>query len=153
LGDTLDSMTTRRALSDLSRRAQEFLFYRTERMTSEREEKEAKDWLKPYILEHGIEDGSGHKTREFAPPLNISGHTYTGITARKSVVPYIKTDEVEEYLSAHGLLDEIRVEVPATFYYDYEEIYRLNQEGKIPDDVIDTLEDNRVTWSLWPREE
>lgn len=153
MGATLDSMTTRRALSDLSMRAQTFLFERANRMSAEREEKEAKDWLKPYILENGDEDGSGHKSIEFDPPLNISGKRYTGITARKSVVPYIKTQEVEDYLSEHGLLDEIRVEVPATFYYDYEDIYRLNQEGKIPDDVIDTLEDNRVTWSLWPREE
>jgi hypothetical protein len=134
-------------------RAQGYLFYRSDRMQAEALEKGAKNWLKPYILENGEEDGAGHKFIEFDPPLHISGKTYSGITARKSVVPYIKTQEVEDYLTEHGLLDEIRVEVPATFYYDYEDIYRLNQEGKIPDDVIDTLEDNKVTWSLWPREE
>lgn len=145
-------MPPRRVISDLLRTSQTYLFDRAQRMRAEASEKKAKEWLKPYILENGEPDESGHLHISFDEPLAIEGKVYSGIVARRNDVPYLKTDEVEAWLGEHGLLEEIRIDVPATFYYDYEMVYILNQEGKIPDEVIDSFEDHRVSWSLWPRE-
>ena len=141
----------RRAITELYRNAQLFLFERGNRMRSEAAEKTAKDWLKPHIIENGETDENGHKFIDFDTPLEIGGEVYRGLTARKSDVPYLDTDAIFAYAEENGLLDEIRFVVPEHYDYDWEAVYVLNQEGKIPDEVLDSFTRHRVSWSLWPR--
>ena len=132
--------------------AQSFLFSRDERKKADGQLAQARDWLKPYVIEHGYEDERGHRHIDFEQPLTINGVTYRGLVARKSVSPFLKTDEAQAWLEENGLLEEIMVEIPARTEPDWELVYVLNQEGKIPDKVLDSLEDCAVTWSLLPEE-
>lgn len=144
-------MSPRRVVSSLLQNSQVYLHQRQQRMESERLEKTAKDWLRDYILAEGEEDYAGNKVLLFDEPILIGDTVYTGIMARRNDAPYLDTEAAEAWLAEHGLLDELRVEVPATFYYDWEYLYVLNQEGKVPDEVMDTFEEHRITWSIWPR--
>lgn len=141
----------RRTITELARNAQLFLFERSARMRSEAAEKTAKDWLKPFIIENGQTDENGHRFIDFDEPLTIEGATYTGLTARRADSPYLDTDAILEYAHAHGLEEELRIVVPEHYDYDWEAVYVLNQEGKIPDEAIDSFTRHRVSWSLWPR--
>lgn len=143
----------KRAVTDLLRTSQTFFYERQNRMKSQQQENVAKDWLKPHVLEQGTEDSSGHKHLEFDEPLHVGGKTYTGLTARKTATPHLKVDEAWAWLEEHQLLDEIMVDIPARREPDWELVYVLNQEGKIPDEVVDSWQEDKVTWALWPKED
>lgn len=143
---------TRRSISQLAITAQTFLYQRDTRKQADSALTQARDWLKPYVIENGYEDDRGHRHIDFEEPLTINGVTYTGLVARKAVSPFLRTDDAQEWLAEHGLLEEVMVEIPARREPDWEMVYILNQEGKIPDEVLDSLEDRTVTWSLLPEE-
>lgn len=143
----------KRAVSEFLRTSQTFLYERLNRMQAQQQESIAKDTLKPLVLDQGTEDDSGHKHLLFDEPLHVGGKTYTGLTARKTVTPHLKVDEVWLWLEDNKLLDEIMVEIPARREPDWELVYVLNQEGKIPDEVVDSWQEDKVTWALWPKED
>lgn len=144
----------RKVVSGVERAAHQYLFYRDE----EARAKKAKDkavavqgdrkanLLKDYIAEHGEPNGD-HVDWLFEQPLTIGDQTYLGMRNQASASTFMDPDKAEELVVAKGLRDKVFkiVEVEVA---DWDELYRLNQQGVISDDEIDDLMTTETSYSL-----
>lgn len=130
------------------------------------------DSLFPLIEKSGIEDehGSLILTFESAIPItsvNADGvrksTTYVGVKKERRVSSVFQEDEARAWLKAHRLLSKVEVETQVivtrpgeeaesstSYSLDQDLIYVLNQEGKIPDEVLDSWFEDKETWALVP---
>jgi hypothetical protein len=134
--------------------AQTFLAFRGEQKRYSQLASDAKDWLKPYLKEHGTEDPEhGHMSVDFPEPVVIDGTKYTGLVLRKNVTKNLLVDDALDLLESKDLLNRVRKLRPAEYYYDWDELDVLVQEGQISEAEFDALTDEDVTWALWSKEE
>ena len=103
-------------------------------------------------------NGNGSQFSEFEVPLEIDGRKITGLENRRSATPRLDVDKVDAWLES--LPQAQREKLSARLYervVDYrfkeDELYALNQEGIVPDDLLDPNNDGGfittdVTWSL-----
>jgi len=143
--------------SEWLEKAQTYLFNRYQVARAEKPRDAAKNWLKPYVLQHGVDDGDkGHVRVMFPQPMVIGTTTYYGLEDRR--IPgrtYMDEDEVRTFLAGKPAAVRSRViRKVTTEVVDTDELYALNQEGKVSDDELDSLLHQKdPTYQLWPVEE
>lgn len=144
----------RKVVSGVERAAHQYLFYRDQEAAAKRAKDKAvavpgdrkANLIKNYIAEHGEANGD-HVDWLFTQPLTIGDQTYLGMRNQASSSTYMDTDKAEELLKTKGLRDQVfkTVEVEVA---DWDEVYRLIQQGLITDDEYDALMETETTYSL-----
>lgn len=141
----------RLVLSEIARRAQEFLYYRDDESTAKKQKEQARDAIKAYFesTTKAREDENGHKYFDFEEPIQINGVTYKGLQNQRKVTSSIDVGLVEAWLADQpsDFRERVFREVTVT-EFDQDELYVLNQEGILPDDVLDSFTVQNPTWSL-----
>jgi hypothetical protein len=97
--------------------------------------------LKDYVAANGEETAEGHLEWYFDEPVTIGDETYKGLrNQRKPGEPLLDEERAEELLTKLGLRDEVIKEVTVEVA-DWQQLYVLNQEGKLTDEQLDSLFD------------
>lgn len=110
-------------------------------------------------------DENGHRYYDFPEPVTIDGKTYKGLRNQRTVSAFVDEDKVREFFDGtymgdpdptlseaertrRALMKQQVWKPVTTWEWDYEELYRLNQQGILTDDEIDSLTTTSVTWAL-----
>lgn len=147
--------TVRGGVPQIMRAAHQYLLYRDQEAAAKKlKDKATKapgggNLIKDYIAENGEENSDGHVDFLFEEPLAIGSATYRGLRNQKTQpAPLLVEDRAEVLLKELGLLARVAKEVTVTVW-DWDELYVLNQQGKITDDQLDALFDTPdPTYSL-----
>lgn len=108
----------------------------------------ARDVLIKYVEKHAqIEDEKGSQFLTLPEPFEFGGSTYTSLKREKRSSQVFLEDEAEALVRAKGLWEQATTTITVL---DQDKIFILNQEGKISDDEIDELFDEKVAWALIP---
>lgn len=147
-------MTTvrRKPVSSLLREAQAFLHNKTEAERIGKIRDESKRFLKKYLLSEEDDvyaDEKANRYVDFPDPLTIGEDTYAGIKLQRSVSVSIDEDRAKELLAAKSLINYVMHTVTVE-EWDWDELYTLNQMGRISDEELDALLEENITWSVWP---
>jgi hypothetical protein len=151
----------RHAIEDMFRLSQKYLFYRTQKLDTERRFKSASDPVRKWLAAkdddgkwvNGEEDAEGNRVFYFDQSLTgADGRRYAGVMLRraqgaatfdeKEVLAFAHTDA----RLAHRLVKTIEVA-------DLDELYVLQQEGWITEAQLRGLMHTPApTYALWPLE-
>ena len=108
----------------------------------------ARDALIKYVEKHAqIEDEKGSQFLSLPEPFEFGGSTYTSLKREKRSSQVFLEEEAEALVRSKGLWEQASTTITVL---DQDKIFILNQEGKISDDEIDELFDEKVTWALIP---
>ena len=96
---------------------------------------------------------NGSQSLEFDEPLRIGGRTFTGLENRRTAVTHIDPDLVDEWLESlpqaeREALSKRLLQREVVYTLQIAELYVLNQEGVISDEVLDSFSATDVTWAL-----
>lgn len=148
----------RTLVADITRRAHEFLFFRDDESEAKKKKETARNAIKEYFekASKAREDENGHKYLDFDEPIQINGVRYKGLQNQRKVSSGIDVDLVEAWFDNPAndpgyyrqSLKERVFKPVTTIEFDQDELYVLNQEGILPDDVLDSFMAQNVTWSL-----
>lgn len=165
----------RNSVSSAARAAHTFIFQRDIAQTANKAMKEARTGIQAFLLPDPENeelnpnsvriDEKGHRYYDFDAPVEINGVRYKGLRFQRGVSANISLDKVREFFDClhNGEPDPIwskaererRAELKKSVYkpvttweWDFEELYRLNQEGKLTDDELDSFTQTNITWSL-----
>lgn len=127
----------------------EFLVVRNEEVEFKKRKEFLRDKLSAVVQEKGEQDEKGSFILDLPESITVGGKEYTSLKHERKVSQEFLEDEAEEWLQANGLLAEAQ-ETVTTVVLDHDAIYRLNQEGKIPDDVLDSWFKDKVSWAFKP---
>lgn len=136
---------------------------------------QARDQIKSYTLPDPDDeelnpndvriDENGHRYYDFEEPVEINGVRYKSIRNQRTVSASVDMDKVRGFFDSTyegdpdptvsraererraALKDRVYKPV-TTWQWDFEELYRLNQEGLLSDNEIDALTETSVTWAL-----
>jgi hypothetical protein len=112
-----------------------------------RQRAELRDDLKTMIM-WSEQDENGNYNYEFPDPISVDGETYyRGLQAQRRVSEYINDETAFQIVDEYNLWDRC-VKEEIVYNIDYDAMYAANQEGLIPDDVIDSMIEHDVTYSL-----
>ena len=147
----------RTPLVDIDRAKHEFFYNWSVARTAGAARDKARDTLKAWIGAGAgglvTENETGSQIVEFAEPMLIDGHKFLGLENRKTVTSSIDPDAVD------ALIDSLPVKVKAEVQrrvlkevidvvIDDEELFKLNQEGVLSDEQLDSVFAESVKWSL-----
>jgi len=107
---------------------------------------ELRNKLLAYAEAYGVEDAKGHRVVEI-DPITIGGRVYGGWVRRKRVSQRINEERTRALAEEKGLVDEI-FKPKVIEELDQDALYRLNQEGQLTDEELDSLVDTTVTYAL-----
>lgn len=133
--------------------AHRYLFLRSEVKPLNDEKNNLAKSLKKWLSEKGVpevdEDNNetGDQILEFDEPLNIGGERIRGLRRKRQVTEYVDTDEAKKLLKEKDLISEV-MHTETIEVWDWDELYRLNQEGKITDAELDAMKVKEESWSL-----
>jgi hypothetical protein len=175
VSDERPQRRVRNAVSLVQRNALLFLQQNSIAAAANKLKNTARDEIKSYTLPDEDKeelnpnnvriDENGHRYYDFEEPVTIEGKTYTGLRNQRTVSSFVDMDKVREFFDGTWQGDpdatlseaeqarradlKLRVYKPVTTWeYDFEELYRLNQQGLLTDAEIDMLTSTSVTWAL-----
>lgn len=128
----------------------EFLVVRNEEVEFKKRKEFLRDKLSAVVQEKGEQDEKGSFILDLEQPLEVGGKTYTSLKHERKVSQQFLEDAAEEWLESNGLLAEAQ-ETVTTVVLDHDAIYRLNQEGKIPDEVLDSWFEDKISYAFKPQ--
>lgn len=142
------------AVPAIVRAAHSYLFYRSQEAEAKRQKELAtsvagdkkRNLLREYISENGTPNGKDLDW-VFDEPLTIEGSTYDGLRLQAKERQLLDEDTARDLLASRGLTHRVRREV-VTEEWDWDELYTLNQEGKISDDELDSLTHTDTQFAL-----
>lgn len=96
---------------------------------------------------------TGSQILTFDEPLLIDGHKFLGLENRKTVIPSIDPDAVDALIDSlpadvRAKVQKRVIKVVTDTVIDDEELFKLNQEGMLTDDQLDSVYTETVQWSL-----
>jgi len=97
----------------------------------------------------GEADEKGHRYLYFKDPINVGGKKYAGVKRERRVSTLFDEDTAEQILTQRGLLEQCQ-RVVTTTVLDQDEIYVLNQEGKISDAELDSMFSENESFAFKP---
>lgn len=103
-----------------------------------------RDHLMSVAAAEGEEDEKGSLFLAF-DPVTAGGQTYSTIKRERRVSVSLLSDKVETLADKKDLRDRLYKMVPVL---DQDELYVLNQEGKITDRELDSLFEEKETWAF-----
>lgn len=141
---------TVRAVPNILRSAQQYLFYRDEEARAKRAKEAAvavpgqkgANVIKDYVMAHGHKDGD-HFEWYFDQPLTIGDAEYLGFRNVATTSTFIDTDKADELIARKGLEEQV-----TKTYTDYNELYNLHQQGLVSEEEIDALMVSETKYSL-----
>jgi hypothetical protein len=142
-----------RKVEDIFRLSQTYLFLRAAKLDAEHRFTAASKPLKVWLTANGRSDAEGNRVYPFDHALQgADGKVYTGVMLKRGQGPaYFDPDEVLKFAHTDPVLAQRivkTIEVP-----DLDELYVLQQEGKITESELRSLmHDPEPTYSLWPVE-
>lgn len=119
----------------------------------------ARDAIKVWFSKGGDSDheisvnDNGSQLVEFPEVKEVGGRKFAGIENRRTATSVLDMDLVDEYLETLPAAEREKISSqiikPVTEYVlDPDALFKLNQEGVIPDEVMDGFYSTNVTWSL-----
>ena len=146
-------------LHDIERSFLEFVtFWRTASVAGKKRDK-ARDHIKEWFEKGGDADheitvnDQGSELVEFAEPLVLDGVTVTGLENVRKQSDELDLDKVDAWLDS--LPEEQRKALakklykPVTDYvFQQDALFRLQQEGVITEELMDSLYTTDITWAL-----
>lgn len=146
-------------LVDIEKQFHAFLYNWSVATKAGKERDKARDRIKTWFgsggdsgHEIGVNE-NGSQILEFPEPLEINGHKFTGLENRRTVTSELDPDLIDEWLES--LPVDKRLEISkrimkrvVEYVLDPNEIFKLNQEGIIDDDILDSLYATDVKFSL-----
>lgn len=119
----------------------------------------ARDAIKKWFAHGGDADhevtvnDNGSQLVEFESVLEIGGRKFTGVENRRTATSALDMDRIDEWLESmpKAQRDKIQGKIfrkVTDYVLEPDELFRLNQEGVIDDETLDSLYSTSVTWSL-----
>lgn len=128
----------------------QFLTLQAEEKVLKKRREDIKTDLTEYIEEHGETDDKGHLLHSLETPLQFDGKSYSGFMKQRRVSTSFNEEVAEERLRRHGVYDEA---LSTQVYIDQDKVYRLQQEGRLPEADLDAMFEETVTWAFVPVKE
>jgi hypothetical protein len=161
----------RKSVDHIARNAMTFLAQRDAATIATREKNKARDYVQEFTLPDPDNeelnpnevriDEDGHRYYDFDTPVTINGVEYRGLRNQRKISEYVDMSKVESWFSPvkdeeisveellrRKKLRDIVLKPVTTYEYDIDELYRLNQQGLLSDDELDSFTTADVGWSL-----
>lgn len=90
-------------------------------------------------------DDRGHLYLDLDQPLTVGERTYAAVKREKRITRIASEERAHELAAARGLLARL---FPTRPVFDEQELYVAYQEGKITEEEIDALYDEKISWAL-----
>lgn len=147
-------------LVDVEKSFLEFVTYWRTATTAGRKRDAARDRIKAWFdkggdAEHEVTvNDQGSLLVEFDDPIQLDGVTVTGLENVRKESSELDLDKVDAWLDS--VSDEAtrkalakRLYKPVTDYvFQQDQLYRLQQEGVISEELLDSLFTTEITWAL-----
>ncbi len=135
-----------------------------------------KDKIKPDDVHAGnpnkvrVDEEKGHRYWDFESPVDIGGKIYESVELQRRISgPFMDLDKVREFFNPNtddvdygGLTEEEFLRRKALYkkvyhsvseyIWDFDVIYRLQQEGKLSEEEVEALMTVDISWSLGVKE-
>lgn len=141
--------TSKFGISDIEQAKQAFLYYRDVEADAKNKKDKARSSLKNHVAENGDTDSDGH-IRWLFEPVTINGVTYNGLMNQRRVSTRIDEERAIALAKKAGVLEQITSYEPV---YDFDQLYVLNQEGRISDEELDSIVEVAESYALIPIKE
>lgn len=149
-----------RKMEDIFRLSQTYLFLRAAKLDAEHKFSAASKPVKLWLTANGKTDAEGNRVYQFEHAMQgADGKVYAGVMLKRGQGPaQFDSEEVLEFIRKldieRGALGHLSERVIRTVEYpDLDELYVLQQEGKITEAQLRSLmHDPDPTYSLWPVE-
>lgn len=165
----------RKSVAAIQRAALTFVKQGLAVSSATKEKNKARDEIKAFTLPdpdneklnpNGVRiDENGHRYYDFEQIIEIDGNKYKGLCNQRNVSVDVDMDKVREFFEGTHEGDpdptlsqdeqvrrntlKQRVYKPVTTWmWDFEELYRMNQQGLLSDEELDSLTTTNITWSL-----
>lgn len=99
------------------------------------------------VDDNGDADDKGSLFLELDTPIVVGNKTYTHLKRERRSSPQFLEEKAEEWLHTNGLWDEATETITVI---DQDKLYVLNQQERIPDDVLDSFFEDKITWAFVP---
>jgi hypothetical protein len=102
--------------------------------------------LYDYIKANGEPDEDGNLIFKFGKPLTMDGEVwYSGFMLQRRVSEFVNEDKAWDIVRDYDLGDTC---VKTVEILDLDMLYVANQQGIVPDEVIDSILEQEETWAL-----
>jgi len=125
-------------VSEPKRWALEYLITSYDESNLKERRETLRDDLKEWIIENCEPDENGNHSYYFDDPVIMGSKKIYGLQAQRRTSEYVNEDRAFNVAEDYGVLDKVTYTV-TTEELDLEQMYILNQTGKIPDDAIDSI--------------
>lgn len=106
-----------------------------------------RDNLKKWVMENGESDENGNILWVFSKPLISGSDKITGLMAQRRISEFVNEDTAFGIADKYGIRDQVINKI-ITEELDFDALYRLNQQGIVSDEDIDSIIEFSETFAL-----